>query len=237
MVTWGCNILHTDDVKYFSAIIDSITREFLAYAEGEEDNDFTVCNPLPENQTLVTEMLENGLLDAILEEIAFRYFASLPTIGAGRYMYILAVVISMKYGATISTAHIDFARACSCQLVSPFHQVQVITACDEYKNDGTPWIFEAKDARTLARAKTKGGRGDRKLGNGLGHSADEPPVAYCCSKTCVACGKEKPRLVCKGCKIFRYCDKRCLENDQRLHRETCPPRFYDGSLGEQWYLE
>ena len=38
----------------------------------------------------------------------------------------------------------------------------------EYKNNGKRWVFEAMYARTLSRHKTRGARGDPRLGNGLG---------------------------------------------------------------------
>ncbi|KAM0433306.1 hypothetical protein ACHAPT_004182 [Fusarium lateritium] len=233
----GCNIFDTDDAEYFGQVIDDIAREILAYAEGEEDQNFTVWRPLAEDRQLIADMLGNGLLDAILEEIFSRYMSSPKTLGAGRYTYILAVVVAMKHGAIIDPVHFEFAKTFTCHLVSPFHQIQVLTACEEYKNNGKRWVFEARNARTLSRAKTRGARGDAKLGNGLGHSIDEQPTRYCCSKTCIACGSQKPRIICKGCKIFRYCSKSCLEHDKGLHKETCPPRSYDGTFGTQWYIE
>ncbi|KAL2683147.1 hypothetical protein Neosp_007614 [[Neocosmospora] mangrovei] len=145
-------------------------------------------------------MLGNGLLDAILEEIVARYISSPCTLGAGRYTYILAVIAAMKVGAIIAPVHFEFAKAFTPHLVSPFHQLQVLTACEEYKNNGKRWIFEA-------------------------------------IKTCITCGSPKPRMVCKGCRIFRYCSKGCLEHDRKLHKETCPARPYDGSFGTQWYME
>ncbi|KAM6525519.1 hypothetical protein FALCPG4_011058 [Fusarium falciforme] len=113
-------------------------------------------------------MLGNGLFDAILEEIVARYMSSPCTLGAGRYTYILAVVAAMKVGAIIAPVHFEFAKAFTPHLVSPFHQLQVLTACEEYKNNGKRWIFEAMYARTLSRHRTRGARGDPRLGNGLG---------------------------------------------------------------------
>ncbi|RSL68364.1 hypothetical protein CEP54_002840 [Fusarium duplospermum] len=233
----GCNILHTDDAEYFGQVIDDIARELLAYAEGDEDRTFTIWRPLTEDRELVAEMLGNGLLDAILEEIVARYMSSPCTLGAGRYTYILAVIAAMKVGAIIAPVHFEFAKAFTPHLVSPFHQLQVLTACEEYKNNGKRWVFEAMYARTISRHRTRGARGDPRLGNGLGHSVDEPPTRHCCSKTCITCGSPNPRIICKGCRIFRYCSKGCLEHDRKLHKETCPARPYDGSFGAQWYME
>lgn len=160
--------MHTDDAEYFGQAIDDIARELLAYAEGDEDQAFTIWHPLVEDRTLVAEMLGNGLLDAILEEIVARYMSSPCTLGAGRYTYILAVVAAMKVGAIIAPVHFEFVKAFTPHLVSPFHQLQVLTACEEYKNNGKRWIFESMNARTLSRRRTRGARGDPKLGNGLG---------------------------------------------------------------------
>ncbi|KAJ4322374.1 hypothetical protein N0V84_004845 [Fusarium piperis] len=163
-----CNILHTDDAEYFGQLLDDIARELLAYAEGDEDQTFTIWRPLVEDRTLVADMLGNGLLDAILEEVVSRYMSSPCTLGAGRYTYILAVATAMKVGAIIDPVHFEFAKAFTPHLVSPFHQLQVLTACEEYKNNGKRWVFEAMYERTLSRHRTRGARGDPKVGSGLG---------------------------------------------------------------------
>lgn len=167
--------MHTDDAEYFGQVIDDIARELLAYAEGDEDRAFTIWRPLTEDRELVAEMLGNGLLDAILEEIVARYMSSPCTLGAGRYTYILAVVAAMKVGAIIAPVHFEFAKAFTPHLVSPFHQLQVLTACEEYKNNGKRWVFEAMYARTISRHKTRSARGDPRLGNGLGYVSNNLP--------------------------------------------------------------
>ncbi|KPM35594.1 hypothetical protein AK830_g10992, partial [Neonectria ditissima] len=199
--------------------IDEIARELVIFPESEDSEAFTVFRPAPEQEHRLVNMLQTGLLDNLIREIRSLHCRSRETEYIGNDMYALLVLTCMHLGVKMKTEYILHTRALSYRFLSPFHHLQAQTACQKYKNNGTPWIFENKNARDIARRAT--GKSPDGVGNGAGHSADEGIYIHCLSRTCTVCGEKFPRHVCGSCNMIRYCSTKCVESDKPWHQFVC----------------
>jgi hypothetical protein len=80
--------------------------------------------------------------------------------------------MAMQLGANIESRHIDSLRYLRHALPTILQQLQLLTALDEYKNDGTSWIMESKGLVETASTqgnKTEYDNGDEFWFSGLGH--------------------------------------------------------------------
>lgn len=149
--------------------IDELARELIVFPEDEDCEEFTIFHAWPEQQPRLVHMLQTGLLDTLIEEIRARYHKSPETQYAGNDMYALLVLTAMHLGVKMKDEYIFNTRALSYRIHSAFHHLQTQTACNEYKNNGTPWVFENQNARNIANRTT--GNVPPGVGNGVGYAS------------------------------------------------------------------
>ncbi|KAI0890070.1 uncharacterized protein GGS22DRAFT_183421 [Annulohypoxylon maeteangense] len=137
-------------------------------------------------------------------------------------LLIIFAMLAMRLGVRIESDHLRHLHLLRPWLPTMEQQLQLFTAVEEYKNDGTPWITGSKNLAEMQTSKANPGLVDPFWYSGLGHSADENPTAEMSSKSCLSCRDSEPRLrCCLRCKMARYCSKKCQRHDWQVHKRVC----------------
>ncbi|KAH9902016.1 hypothetical protein F4778DRAFT_735922 [Xylariomycetidae sp. FL2044] len=208
----------------------------------QSDDDFDIVNDLSkmmgldmfqprneeERQSAVCK-LNDGLFtrkfDMILEP-GFEPYSSHHA--PGRIAVILGI-LAMLLGAKISDKHMNQLRILRIGLGTMEEQLQLLTALDEYKNNGTRWVSGSKlqvETRECDGRASEYDIGDEFWFSGLGHNEGEKPTSDTYSKRCLACRKiPDPFLLrCSRCKMARYCNADCQRVDWLSHIRVCELR-------------
>ena len=143
MTSYVRNIMSSSNAVRCYKTLDNIARKVHGADEDETGHPFTICNPrTPEQFREVVDLLENGLQEDILAEILQHRATTPSSPEVHRGLTIMLVLVSMMLGANINPELMDRARRYAYGISDPFCQLQVLTAVNEYKNNGTPWVFE-----------------------------------------------------------------------------------------------
>ncbi|KAK7988761.1 hypothetical protein PG989_009076 [Apiospora arundinis] len=214
MSSWGRGLLQSDDdYKIAEELGAMFGCDILRFSE-------------PERPRIVQKMENDNLLSRKVDKVMSQHFV--PQIGYhSRFrMVVILVILAMRLGAKVEYEHLALVRNLRPHLNNMFEQLQLVTALDEYKNNGTPWILGSKNREETEKAKEVGkteyDAGDEFFYSGLGHSADEKPSSNTCSKNCWVCRADEVQLFrCSRCKIVCYCSKECQKADWYIHLPTC----------------
>ncbi|KAK8089830.1 hypothetical protein PG997_004791 [Apiospora hydei] len=216
MSSWGRGLLQSDD--------DYKIAEELGAMFGCDILSFTQS----QRAVIVQKMETDGLLSRKLEKILSPQFVPPISHRSRPRMAILLVILAMRLGARVDAEYMNLMHTLAPHLRNMFEQLQLLTALDEYKNNGTPWISGSKNREETEKAKKIGrtayDAGDEFFYSGLGHSADEKPSSHTYSKYCWACRDDGDELLrCARCNMARYCSKNCQKHDWDTHRVFCEP--------------
>ncbi|KAI0383949.1 hypothetical protein F5Y04DRAFT_287133 [Hypomontagnella monticulosa] len=217
MVVWGRGLLQSDDDYQIADELSAMFGRELLYPGKEHDKEGTI------------KMMNDGLLSQKFEKILSADFKP-PLSHQKRERFVIILgLLAMELGARIEDRHMMALRVLRPMLPTIEQQVQLVTALDEYKNDGTPWqsgskgLFDREDARKLG--KTQFDLGDEFWFGGLGNSADEAPPSTMLSKVCFSCGEKGDNLLrCSRCKMACYCNATCQRIDWPIHKRACEAR-------------
>ncbi|KAK7429333.1 hypothetical protein QQZ08_004145 [Neonectria magnoliae] len=215
-VSVGTSIFSNEAADLHLGQIDELARELIIFPEHEDSEAFSLFNKGPEETPRIVRMLETGLLDALVQAIRSRFHDAEY---ARNDMYALLILSAMHLGVRMKREYITNTQALSYRFLSPFHHLQTQTACNGYKNNGTPWIFENQNQRNIAVRMT--GRAPPGVGNGIGHSLDESPHLECRSISCSVCGSNTLMKSCESCDMISYCSHNCWQSDSAWHRFMC----------------
>ncbi|KAF7551833.1 hypothetical protein G7Z17_g4764 [Cylindrodendrum hubeiense] len=140
---------------------------------GEDRETFTLYSCKREDRSRLRGLLQRCLLDDMVDAITEDFLSDPETKVAGSDIYVLLVLISMDLGVVMSPSHITATREICWESTISFFYLQVLTACDLYQNDGTPWVFiGAEDSETTAARQ--GAESDSMLETDLGLSSGSP---------------------------------------------------------------
>ncbi|KAI1760451.1 hypothetical protein GGR53DRAFT_509557 [Hypoxylon sp. FL1150] len=217
MVVWGKGLMQSDD----DYLIESDLCDMLGLHGMSTD---------PKSKEAAREKLNGGILAQKFDKIVSPSFQPRTRHHQRSRVAIVLGIFAMRVGATIESRHMAALKVLRPWLPTMEQQLQLVTALDEYKNNGKQWVIGSKNrADTVASARTRGKRdfdlGDEFWFSGLGHSVDEKPTSEMASKMCLECGeKEGDLLRCGRCKMARYCNKTCQKNDWSTHKNVCYAR-------------
>ncbi|KAK7924941.1 hypothetical protein PG985_006995 [Apiospora marii] len=223
MSSWGRGLLQSDDdYKVAEELGAMFGCDILRFSESERNG-------------IVQKMGEDGLLSRKLDKILSPQFVPPISHQSRPRMAVILVILAMRLGAKVDGEYMNLMHTLAPHLRNMFEQLQLVTALDEYKNNGTPWILGSKNREETEKAKEVGrtcyDAGDEFFYSGLGHSADEKPSSHTCSKYCWSCRVDENDLFrCTKCNMARYCSKNCQKHDWDIHRTVCEklePRSVD----------
>ncbi|KAI2629851.1 hypothetical protein GGR54DRAFT_282011 [Hypoxylon sp. NC1633] len=194
--------------------------------------------PVEEDKEDTIKKLNDGLLAKMFDKVLERDFQPLTSYHKRERVAIILGILAMLLGAIIEDRHMRALRLLRPWLPNMEQQLQLVTALDEYKNDGTPWELGSKGPLALqntgdfpviegseGQAVVPFDCGDEFYYSGLGHSLDEPPTSEMSSKVCLECWKKPATLRrCTRCKMARYCNTACQRADWGLHKKVCERR-------------
>ncbi|KAI1845246.1 hypothetical protein JX266_008556 [Neoarthrinium moseri] len=188
----------------------------------------TVFMPPKEEAADVLEKLNGGLLSRKLDEILEPSFQASRSWYPRERVFVILAVLAMQIGAKIESRHMTALKVLRATLPNMFQQLQLVTAIEEYKNDGTRWLLGSKGLQDTMFSSMDGegedDNGDEFFYSGLGHSVDQDPYPHTWSKRCLSCGESNSELLrCSRCHMARYWDKRCQKHDWQKHKLVCEP--------------
>ncbi|XXG94543.1 alpha-1,6-mannosyltransferase [Hypoxylon texense] len=209
MVVWGKGLLQSEDDN---TIIADLSAMF----------GFRLLGVNKERET-IAEMLNGGLLAQKFDRILSPAFQPNTSHHKRERVAIILGILAMEAGATIESRHLTALKVLRPWLPNMEQQLQLVTALDEYKNDGTPWVLGSKSLsqKMATEAKTDFDLGDEFWFSGLGHSLGEKPTSETASKMCLNCGEKGDLLRCSRCKMARYCNSDCQRIDWSTHKKVC----------------
>lgn len=194
--------------------------------EEEWENDVTLPNP--RFPRLVRDLLNNGLLVALLEE---HYPENLEREWDFLDNGVVAFACSaMELGCTLPRRFLELVKTNYHRLkLEGEAQNQIRQACDEYVN-GKPYNFQSL---RLIRTNGESGGSTRRLGHEPpGLEPESAPILEehflrFAPDTCANCGStagyKTPGLKrCAGCKTTLYCFEGCQKWHWIRHRLYCP---------------
>lgn len=131
MGVWGKGLLQSDD--------DCDITGDLAEMFG-----FELLSADKETREGIVEKLNGGLLAQKFDKILSPAFQSRTGHHKRERVAIILGVLAMGMGAIIESRHLTALKVLRPWLPNMEQQLQLITALDEYKNDGTPWVLGSK---------------------------------------------------------------------------------------------
>ncbi|KAI1415915.1 hypothetical protein F5Y13DRAFT_155659 [Hypoxylon sp. FL1857] len=216
MVVWGRGLMQSHDDFEIARDLSEMCQCRLLFPRGKEREE-------------TIKKLNDGLLSQKFEKIFAADFQPRSRHHKRERVAIIFGMLAMELGCIIEGSHL-----LSLQILRPFlptieQQLQLVTALEEYKNNGTPWESGSKcfvDAQcSKARGRSPFDLGDEFWFSGLGHSSDEHPVSAMVNKVCLNCGADDVELQkCNRCKTAQYCSKECQRADWSIHKQVCEAR-------------
>ncbi|KAI8960926.1 hypothetical protein F5Y11DRAFT_247704 [Daldinia sp. FL1419] len=215
MVAWGKGLMQSDDDYDIANDLSDMCDCVLIYPTEEEDRAGTI------------EKLNEGLLSQKFEKVLSPTFQPTTRHHKRERIAILLGMLAMELGIIIEDRYLTALRVLRPTLPTLEQQLQLVTALNEYKNDGTPWETGSKGLLDTEEAKERGPQkydlGDEFWFSGLGFSSDEAPCSEMVSKVCMNCGEGEVELRCSRCKMARYCNVTCQRVDWSIHKRVCEP--------------
>lgn len=213
MGCWGRGLFQSDD-DY------DIVRDLSAMFGCD------IFTPENEERAGIVKQLNDGLLARKFDKIMAHNFQPATSYHSRDRIVIILGILAMQLGAKIEHRHLTAMKVLRSKLPDMVQQLQVVTALDEYKNNGTEWVLGSKGlVDTMGYAadgKTEYENGDGFWSSGLGHSADEDPYPHTYSKKCLSCGDDEAEPVrCSRCQMARYCNRDCQKRDWPVHKQVC----------------
>ncbi|KAI0135409.1 hypothetical protein F4814DRAFT_444230 [Daldinia grandis] len=216
MPAWGKGLMQSDDDYDIANDLSDMCDCDLIYPTEEEDRSGTI------------KKLNDGLLSQKFEKILSSDFKPTTEHHKRERIAVILGMLAMELGVIIEDRHLRALRILRPWLPTLEQQLQLVTALDEYKNDGTPWETGSKGLIDTRRAEKRGPQkydlGDEFWFSGLGFSSDEAPSSEMVSKVCMNCGDRDVDLRCSRCKAVRYCNAGCQRVDWSTHKKVCQPR-------------
>ncbi|OTA92124.1 hypothetical protein M434DRAFT_32124 [Hypoxylon sp. CO27-5] len=216
MVVWGRGLLQSDDDYEIANDLSEMCQCQLLYPRIDDRKD-------------AIKKLNDGLLSQKFDKIFAADFQPRSSNHKRERVAIIFGMLAMELGVIIENRHL-----LALQVLRPFlptieQQLQLITALEEYKNDGTPWESGSKSRHDTEKSKARGRSpfdlGDEFWFSGLGNSGDEQPTSTMVSKICFNCGAKGVELQkCTQCKMAQYCNKTCQREDWSIHKRVCEVR-------------
>lgn len=160
MVVWGRGLLQSDDDYQIAKDLSAMFGCQLLYPKEEDDKEGTI------------KKMNDGLLSQKFEKILSADFRPPSSYQKRERIAIILGMLAMELGAKIEERHMTALRVLRPMLPTIEQQVQLVTALDEYKNDGTPWragskgLLDTTDSKELG--KTDFDLGDEFWFSGLG---------------------------------------------------------------------
>lgn len=109
--------------------------------------DFVGCKvfqPEEEEKDAIVEKLDNGLLAQKFDKILQPSFVPRTSHHSRERIFIILAFLAMELGAKIESKHMVMLKVLRHSLPNMIQQLQLVTALDEYQNDGTAWISGSK---------------------------------------------------------------------------------------------
>ncbi|KAI1385034.1 uncharacterized protein F4822DRAFT_446123 [Hypoxylon trugodes] len=216
MATWGPGLLQSDD--------DYEIAEHLSRLAGVN----LLCPHDHEDYPKIVKKLNDGGISDLFQRIMSSDFKPDRSYHKRERVPIILGMLAMCLGVIIENSHLAQLGVLRPWLPIVEQQVQLVTALDEYKNNGTPWQSGSKNREETMRAKEVGPSkydlGDEFWGNGLGRSLDEDWTSKMLSKVCFNCGEKGNLEHCGKCRIVQYCSRQCQRMDWPIHKRVCTPR-------------
>ncbi|KAI1481710.1 hypothetical protein F4774DRAFT_407591 [Daldinia eschscholtzii] len=216
MVAWGKGLMQSDDDYDIANDLSDMCDCDLIYPTEDEGRSETI------------KKLNDGLFSQKLEKILAADFRPATSYHKRERIAIIFTMLAMELGVIIEPRYLRMLKVLRPMLPTLEQQLQLVTALDEYKNDGTPWETGSKGLidtkKSAERGPNKFDLGDEFWFSGLGFSSDEVPASEMVSKVCMNCGERDVDLRCSRCKMARYCDANCQRAEWPLHKKVCQPR-------------
>ncbi|KAI1208093.1 uncharacterized protein F4807DRAFT_462177 [Annulohypoxylon truncatum] len=211
MGVWGPGLMQSDDDYEIAKDLSAMCGCQLLFEKKDEHK---------KEDTI--RILNNGMFSKQLDKIFSSGFQPLTSHHKRERVAIIFAMLAMELGVRIEGHYLTSLHVLRSWLPTLEQQLQLFTALNEYKNNGTPWITGSKNFAEMQSSKTDLGLGDPFWYSGLGHSADEAPTAEMSSKACLSCRDNEPNLLrCSRCKMARYCSKDCQRYDWGVHKRVC----------------
>ncbi|KAI0141084.1 hypothetical protein F4776DRAFT_546606 [Hypoxylon sp. NC0597] len=216
MGVWGRGLLQSDDDYDIANDLSEMCQCRLLYPCGD-DRAYTI------------KKLNDGLFTQKFNKILEADFQPRSRNHKRERVAIIFGMLAMELGIIIENRHLLALQVLRPCLPTIEQQLQLVTALEEYKNDGTPWDTGSKTFPATEKSKARGispfDLGDEFWFSGLGCSSDEQPTSAMVSKICLNCGKNEVELQkCTRCKMAQYCNKSCQRDDWPIHKRVCEAR-------------
>lgn len=159
MSSWGRGLLQSEDDDAIAADLADMLGCKLLYVQKEEVAE-------------IVQRLNDGLLSQKFDKILSANFKPATSYHKRERIVVILGMLAMQLGAEIESRHLTALRVLRPWLHNLEQQLQLATALQEYKNDGTPWMLGSKDSRTTDASrfigKTEYDLGDEFWFSGLG---------------------------------------------------------------------
>ena len=137
----------------FPAFFIKMARDGPGFLNGDQDADlaseisrlvgFEMYAVEDEKKEERVKDLNNHKLDVVFEYLYKVYKDGKSPFGGDERPLVLFSLMAMQLGATFEKEHLGLLREAARQLPTVYEQLMALTAVDEYKNNGTPWILES----------------------------------------------------------------------------------------------
>lgn len=161
MGAWGEGLLQSDG-------------DYDIAADLEGTLGFPILQPTSDEEPEILDKLNSGLLAQTFDKILGG--EPLPYLDgwSRKRTCVVLAILAMQIGAKMQSRHIGALRDLRNSLPNMVQQLQLLTALDGYRNDGTRWILGSKGlvdtANAKAQGKTEYDNGDEFWFGGLGYA-------------------------------------------------------------------
>ncbi|KAI1090424.1 hypothetical protein F5B19DRAFT_494476 [Rostrohypoxylon terebratum] len=206
MAIWGRGLMQSEDDYEIARDLEIMCGCKLIFSKKDEDK-----------KVDSVQILNGGMFSKLFEKILTASFRPLTSYHKRERIAIIFATLSMELSVKIDDRFLTALHVLRPWLPNIEQQLQLFTALNEYKNDGTPWVSGSKNLEDTLETS-----GDELWYSGLGHSADEEPKSEMSSNACLSCRDFESNLFrCTRCKMARYCSKDCQRYDWMVHKRVC----------------
>ncbi|KAI1107543.1 hypothetical protein F4804DRAFT_329275 [Jackrogersella minutella] len=173
MGVWGRGLMQSDDDYDIASDLSEMCECQLVFMGEEEVEE--------REEEYSVKRLNDGVLSQKLDKILSADFQPRTSHHKRERVAIILAMLAMELGIKIEDRHMVALQVLRPWLPTIEQQLQLLTALDEYKNNGTPWKSGSKNLAQTMHAR-ECGKGEYDLGDefwfsGLGHSTDEGPTS------------------------------------------------------------